>query len=90
MRPGRKRYEHSDERTLEQQRERYGEDTAHRRRMVWVMVVTTVWMASVLTVLVLAGLGVLVVRASVLNTLLATTTANVLGLPYVVLRGLFR
>lgn len=48
----------------------------------------SVWLAAVLCIQTLNG-GYLHLNDAVLVTLLATTTANVLGLAFIVLKGLF-
>lgn len=74
----------------EQEKERYEQDTKHRSVLAyWVIWVTSSWLLCVIVILVLDGCSVLDISDVVLNVLLATTTANVLGLPYIVLKGLF-
>lgn len=76
---------------LQHQILRFSQDTKHRNTLVyWVMSVTCVWIVAVLVVVFLVGYRRMELSSSVLVTLLATTTANVLGLPLVVLRGLFK
>lgn len=69
--------------------QRYKEDTSHRKWLaLWTAVVVTLWLLAVLYILVMnkrsIGLG-----DTVLVALLGTTTLNVLGLSYIVLRGHF-
>ncbi len=69
--------------------QRYREDTSHRKWLaVWTVVVVTIWLMAVLYILLMnkknIGLG-----DTVLVALLGTTTLNVLGLSYIVLRGHF-
>jgi ABC-type transport system involved in cytochrome c biogenesis permease component len=69
--------------------QRYREDTSHRKWLaVWSAVVVTIWLVAVLYILLMnkrnIGLG-----DTVLVALLGTTTLNVLGLSYIVLRGHF-
>lgn len=74
-----------------QERERYKQDTKQRKFLAhWVVIISSVWLCSVMVVLILSGLKILLLDNAVLNVLLATTTANVLGLAYIVLKGLFR
>ena len=54
--------------------------------MVWT---SSIWLGMVLIILILVGATVLYLSPSVLNVLLATTTANVLSLAYIGLKGLF-
>lgn len=69
--------------------DRFEKDTRWRCRLSWwVIAVDSVWLAAVLSILALNG-GYLHLNDAVLVTLLATTTANVLGLAFIVLKGLF-
>lgn len=73
-----------------QERKRYAQDTTYRKLLAkWVMWVVSVWLGIVITIVVLTGIRVLTYTPTVLVTLLATTTINVLGLAFIVLRGLF-
>lgn len=64
--------------------ERYLQDTKHRKTFArWVMILDSVFLGLVLTIIVLCGLKVLLLPTSVLNTLLATTTIEVIGLAYI-------
>lgn len=73
-----------------QERKRYAQDTTYRKLLAkWVMWVVSVWLGIVITIVVLTGFRVLTYTPTVLVTLLATTTINVLGLAFIVLRGLF-
>lgn len=75
---------------IDPEKKRYSEDTRHRKRLVyWVMGVVTVWLICIFVFLLLYGFGCIKAEALVVETLLATTTANILGLPYIVLKGLF-
>lgn len=70
--------------------ERYRDDTKHRKILVlWVIVLSSLWLLNVCVIMYLCGGAVFNYDTPVLITLLATTTATVLGLPLVVLRGLF-
>lgn len=82
----------TDKDTLDEQKERFKEDTEHRGKLVnWVMYVTNFWLMFVGTIILLDG-SILHFNVSdgVIVALLGTSTANVLGLPYIVLKGLFR
>lgn len=69
--------------------DRFEKDTRWRCRLSWwVIAVDSLWLAAVLSILALNG-GYLHLNDAVLITLLATTTANVLGLSFIVLKGLF-
>lgn len=74
----------------EQKSERYKQNTKYRRCLtVWVMHIVPIWLLAVFALLVLCGLNICSLHSAVLSTLLATTTANILGLAYIVLRGMF-
>ena len=55
----------------------------------WVMIVVSFWLFLVVGIVFLCGFAVMNLEASVIIALLTTTTANILGLPLVVLRGLY-
>lgn len=78
-----------DEDDLNRQKtKRYGQDTRHRSRLVkWVMWIIPFWLVSVLLIVAFASAEK--VSDTVKTTLLVTTTANVIGLALVVLKGLF-
>lgn len=79
-----------DESMEAQEKERYKQDTKQRKFLArWVVWANSIWLGCVLVILVLKGADVLELDNSVVNTLLATTTVNVLGLAYIVLEGLF-
>lgn len=72
-----------------QETNRYARDTELRIELThWIRWLIPAWLASVVAVLILSmffgGLD-----SSVLIALLTTTTVNILGLPYIVLKGLF-
>lgn len=83
------RYCEVDDYGLQRQKAiRYGEDTNHRGSLVrWMKWVVSVWLISVL--MITAFSSRLDLPSSVVITLLATTTANVLGLAHIILKGLF-
>lgn len=73
-----------------QEKERYKQDTRQRKFLAqWVVWVSSVWLGVVLIIIIMCGFQWLTLDVAVLNVLLATTTANVLGLAYIVLKGLF-
>lgn len=80
-----------DDMTMRQQRkERFSQDTRFRKYLaVWVMWIVPCWLILVIVILFLCGLQVISLNSKVLITLLATTTVNVLGLAYIVLKGIF-
>ena len=71
--------------------DRYKQDTKWRDLLAkWVVWVTSIWMFTILVILLIEGFcSTFDLEKEVLITLLATTTANVLGLPLIVLRGIF-
>ena len=72
-------------------RERYSQDTHFRKHLArWVMWIVPAWLILVLIIVFLCGFGLTSLDSSVLITLLATTTINVLGLAYIVLKGIFK
>lgn len=79
-----------DNSPLKEQIHRYHQDTEQRLFLAkWVVWVSSVWLGVVLIILIMCGFQWLTLDVVVLNVLLATTTANVLGLAYIVLKGLF-
>ena len=77
----------NDVKSMEQQEaERFGKDTKLRKVLaIWTMVIISVWLASVLLIVVFCQK----LSSEVIITLLATTTINILGLPKIILEGLF-
>jgi len=74
-----------------QKTRRFAEDTKHRKGLVsWVKFVVTSWLACVLFVVTFNLKLSLNLSDTVLVTLLTTTTINILGLAYIVLKGLFQ
>ena len=74
-----------------QKTKRFAEDTGHRRGLVlWVKYVVSLWLSGVLFVVAFNTIFQLNLSDSVLITLLTTTTVNILGLAYIVLKGLFK
>nr|DAN71207.1 MAG TPA: hypothetical protein [Caudoviricetes sp.] len=70
--------------------ERY-KDTSQLRRHTgyWVMIVVSQWLFVVICLVILVGLRSLELTDSVIITLLGTTTVNIIGLPFVLLKGLY-
>lgn len=70
--------------------ERY-KDTSQLRRHTgyWVMIVVSQWLFIVICLVILVGLKSLKLNDSVIITLLGTTTVNIIGLPFVLLKGLY-
>lgn len=74
----------------EQKRKRYEQNTLHRNFLVhWVAWVVSLWLLIVINVIIANARLKLGMESEVQITLLATTTVNVLGLAYIVLKGLF-
>lgn len=84
-----KSLEDVDKKEINRQK-RYEQNTEQRLFLAkWVVWTSSIWLSAVIIILILVGATVLYLSPSVLNVLLATTTANVLGLAYIVLKGLF-
>ncbi|MGN0281482.1 MAG: hypothetical protein ACI4B3_04165 [Prevotella sp.] len=74
----------------DQEKERYGQDTRFRKYLTyWVMIIVPVWLMSVIVIVFFCAFGLCELTDVQMSTLLATTTANVLGLAYIVLKGMF-
>jgi len=74
----------------EQKNIRYGQDTEERKLLShWVMCVVSIWLFLVLLAIVFNELWHLGINQTVSVVLLGTTTINILGLAFIVLRGLF-
>lgn len=72
--------------------ERFMQDTKHRSDLImFTKFIVKLWIVSVITILLFSGCEVINFRLdnSVLCTLLGTTTMNVIGLAYIILKGLF-
>ena len=84
--------EDPDEKDIEaQERARFKQDTLYRKYLAkWVMYVVSIWLALVLVIFTLNGFRLVYYQPTVMIALLATTTANVLGLAFIVLRGIFQ
>jgi len=70
---------------------RTAQDIRHRRKLIkYVRTFAAVWILAVLVIVVLSAVDIgFHVADQVLIALVTTTTANVLGLAYIVLRGMF-
>lgn len=53
------------------------------------MIVVSQWLFVVICLVILVGLKSLKLNDSVIITLLGTTTVNIIGLPFVLLKGLY-
>lgn len=79
-----------DKSMREQRKARFSQDTRFRKHLAnWVMIIVPSWLFLVIVILFFAGFNLLKLQTEVLITLLATTTVNVLGLAYIVLKGIF-
>ena len=73
-----------------QEAERYAQDTKERKYLShWVVRLVSWWLPSVLFVITLNKLLRFDIDNVVLCTLLGTTTINILGLAFIILKGLF-
>lgn len=80
-----------DDKSMRDQRKaRFSQDTRFRKHLAnWVMAIVPCWLLLVVIILFLEGFDLLHLHTEVMITLLATTTINVLGLAYIVLKGIF-
>lgn len=71
--------------------DRYKQNTEYRKNLTrWVMWTSVCWLGFVAVILVLnSSINGFVLSDAVLAVLLGTTTANVLGLALIVLKGMF-
>lgn len=74
----------------EQERIRYGQNTRFRKHLTrWVMWIVPVWLGFVMLVVIMCSWGIWHLSDTQMVALLTTTTANILGLAYIVLKGMF-
>lgn len=70
---------------------RYQSDTSDRKWLaIWTAFVVTAWLTAVILILIFNEAFKFNLSTTVLVTLLGTTTLNVLGLSFIVLRGHFQ
>ena len=70
--------------------ERYSSDTKDRKWLaIWTAITVSCWLCSVLVILTFNEIFLFHLSDMVLMTLLGTTTLNVLGLSFIVLKGHF-
>lgn len=70
--------------------ERYSSDTFDRKWLaIWTAIIVSVWLGFVLYILIKNEKHLICLSDAVLIALLGTTTLNVLGLSFIVLRGHF-
>lgn len=81
----------TDSMSLKEQRKlRYRQDTKFRRCLtIWVMFIVPAWLAAIFAVVCFCAAEIWRLSDAVMVALLATTTANILGLAYIVLKGMF-
>lgn len=66
-------------------------DRLHREGLVrWVKWNVSLWLFATIFVVSFCGFGLMELYASILIALLTTTTVNILGLAYIVLKGFFK
>lgn len=83
--------DYDSENMIRQKTERYIQDTGHRHTLIlWMMTIVSLWLMAVIFIVAFNGLLNLSINDTVMVTLLATTTANVLGLPLIILKDLFK
>lgn len=80
-----------DDMTMREQRKtRFSQDTRYRKYLAnWVMFIVPCWLLAVVVIVFLQGFSIIKLDNEVIITLLATTTLNVLGLAYIVLKGIY-
>jgi len=79
-----------DRRSMEVQLSRFIQDTRERKTLAsWVRWVVSIWLGLVMLILLLNGACAIKISDAVAGVLLGTTTLNILGLAYIVLKGLF-
>lgn len=80
-----------DDMTMREQRKtRFSQDTRYRKYLAnWVMLIVPCWLLAVVAIVFLQGFSIIKLDNEVMITLLATTTLNVLGLAYIVLKGIY-
>ena len=70
--------------------DRYKQDTKLRSELVhWLKWLINVYLLAIFVILLFNHICIFIISDVVLTTLLGTTTLNILGLMYIVLKGLF-
>lgn len=73
-----------------QEKKRYTQDTKYRKHLtIWVMCIVPIWIIGVFVVVCLCASECWHLSDIAFSALLTTTTANILGLAYIVLKGMF-
>ena len=74
----------------EQEKERFKQDTKFRKHFSnWVMWIVPIWLLLTMMLMIFTGFGLTSFSDGAIVALLTTTTANVLGLAHIVLKGMF-
>ena len=74
----------------EQEKRRYVQDTKYRKHLTqWVMHIVPMWLVGVFFITCMCASTAWYLSDVAISALLATATANILGLAYIVLRGTF-
>lgn len=84
-------YINPDDKTLQQQiKQRFQQDTKQRNGLViWLAIFISIWFAAILTFIYVDAGCKWQYHVSVINTLLVTTSFDILGLAYIVFADLF-
>ena len=86
------KYDNIDNNDLKQQKgERYKQDTKYRKHLTcWVMHIVSLWLFLVIILVYFCGFNLCWLSDWAITALLGTTTANILGLAYIILKGMFQ
>lgn len=84
------KFQNPDELDLDAQKKRFRQDTEFRKYFsYWVMLIVPGWLVLTMVLMTCAGFGWMRFSDGAIIALLTTTTANVLGLAHIVLKGMF-
>jgi hypothetical protein len=74
----------------DQRKIRYTQDTKYRKHLTrWVMHIVPIWLLGIFVIVCMCASNVWCLSDIAFSALLTTTTANILGLAYIVLKGMF-
>lgn len=74
----------------DQEKIRYSQDTKYRKHLTqWVMHIVPIWLLGIFFVVCMCASKIWELTDIAFSALLTTTTANILGLAYIVLKGMF-
>jgi hypothetical protein len=74
----------------DQKKIRYTQDTEYRKHLTrWIMHIVPIWLLGVFVIICMCASKVWWLSDITFSALLTTTTANILGLAYIVLKGMF-